>query len=298
MLKKEIVMKKSMLLYFFATVCLVFGASARPIIQLYPDQPDRRSEEISKTTGTTRVSNVHTPTLTVFTPDKEKANGTSVVVCPGGGYSILAVEKEGYAIAEWFKSIGVTAFVLKYRLKEYQYPAAQDDALTAIAYVREHADEYNIDPNRIGIMGFSAGGHVASSAGTHFDSEKNRPDFMILIYPVISMQEGLTHNGSRNNLLGKNPSQSLVDLTSNEMQITAETPPTFLIHTSGDNAVKAENSVHFYLALRKHNIPAEMHIYEKGGHGYGMEARDFPASTDWPKRCRDWLDARRLLSHK
>lgn len=287
--------KQTLFLIFVLSIFVVYGSSTQPIVRLYPDQPDRQSEEVIDQPESPHVSNVHTPTLTVFAPEKEKGNGTSVIICPGGGYSFLSIEKEGYAIAKWFNSFGVTAFVLKYRLKEYKYPAAQNDTLTAIAYVREHAGQYNLDPKRIGIMGFSAGGHVASSAGTHFDSEKNRPDFMLLIYPVISMQEGITHTGSRNNLLGKNPSRELVDLTSNELQVTIQTPPTFLISTNGDNSVKAENSIRFFLALRKHKVPAEMHIYEKGGHGYGMEPRDYSAPTDWPKQCRNWLNARGLL---
>lgn len=284
-------------MYVLAVALLAYGGLDRPVVRLYPDAPDRQSEEVLDLEKT-HVSNVHTPTLTVFVPKKECANGTAVVICPGGGYGVLAIQKEGYAIAQWFNDLGVTAFVLKYRLKEYKYPAAQTDALTAIAYVREHADHYNIDPKRIGIMGFSAGGHVCSSAGTHFDSEKNRPDFLILIYPVISMQKGLTHGGSRHNVLGENPSQELIDLTSNEMQVTPQTPPAFLVHTTEDGAVKWENSVLFYLALKKNKVPAEMHIYEKGDHGYGMEPRDFPAATDWPKQCRQWLQGRGLLIKK
>lgn len=289
-------MKRLITLLFILNLCIsALAESGRPIVLLHPDQPDRQSEETITRRDTTRLSNVHSPTLTVYSPAKEKANGAAVVICPGGGYSILAIEKEGYEIAEWFNSFGVTAFVLKYRLKEYKYPAAQNDALAAIAYVRSHAKEYSIDPKRIGIMGFSAGGHVASSAGTHFDSPENRPDFMILIYPVISMQENLTHGGSRQNLLGDNPSQELVNLTSNELQVTDKTPPTFLVHTTEDGSVKSENSVLFYLALKKHGVPAAMHIYEKGGHGYGMQPHDFPAPTDWPKQCQSWLKTRGLL---
>jgi acetyl esterase/lipase len=238
------------------------------------------------------------PTLTPYLPSKEKATGAAIIVCPGGGYTHLA-DHEGAPVAEWLNSIGVTAFVLKYRLgPRYQHPAPLLDAARAIRLVRARAGEWAIDPGRIGILGFSAGGHVASTAGTHFDSGtpaapdpidrvSSKPNLMILIYPVITMREK-THAGSKKNLLGDNPSPELVTLLSNDEQVTKDTPPTFLVHTTTDSAVPVENSISFATALRKAGVPFELHLYERGPHGFGL-GRDDPILATWPDRCADWL---------
>jgi enterochelin esterase family protein len=246
------------------------------------------------------------PTLTAYLPAAQKANGTAVVVCPGGGYQFLANDHEGRQIANWLNDRGITAFVLKYRIApRYHQPAPLQDAQRALRTVRARVTEWRVNPGRIGIWGFSAGGHLASSAGTHFDAGKPdaedpiervscRPDFMILAYPVISMQKPVTHMGSRNSLLGPNPDEKLVHLYCNEEQVTAQTPPTFLFHTNEDKAVLPENSTLFYLALCKYRIPAELHIYEKGVHGVGLAQRD-PVLSTWPDRLEAWLKTRGLL---
>jgi len=262
------------------------------------------------------------PSLTIWLPPEEKANGAAVVICPGGGYGALAIDHEGRQVAEWLNSLGVAAFMLKYRLAPaYHHPAMLQDAQRAIRTVRYWAanpqftiqnSTLNIDSNRIGIVGFSAGGHLASTAGTHFDAGNPnaadpiermscRPDFMILVYPVVSLSTKYAHGGSRNNLLGKNPDPALVESLSNEKQVTAETPPTFLIHTNADTGVPPENSILFYLALREAKVPAELHIYEKGPHGFGM-ARDAkrydPVLSTWPDRCAAWMRGRGLLEKR
>ncbi len=240
---------------------------------------------------------VDIPTLTPYFP-KEKATGAAVIVCPGGGYSHLA-DHEGRPVAEWLSSLGITAFVLKYRLgPRYHHPAPLQDAARAIRMVRAHAAEWQLDPKRIGILGFSAGGHVASTIGTHFDAGQpnspdviervsSRPDAMILIYPVISMGP-FGHGGSRKLLIGDNPSSDMVTLLSNEEQVTKQTPPTFLVHTVNDATVPVENSLHFAEALRKVGVPFELHIYERGPHGFGLGGNN-PVLMSWPGRCADWL---------
>ncbi|MCP4256343.1 MAG: alpha/beta hydrolase [Planctomycetes bacterium] len=252
------------------------------------------------------------PSLTIYLPAKEKATGAAVVICPGGGYGHLAMDHEGHQIAQWLNSFGVAGFILQYRHSKsgsgYGHPAPLQDAQRAVSTVRARAKEWNVEPGRIGILGFSAGGHLASSAGTHFqrrysdakdsiDKASCRPDFMILIYPVISFTEQCTHKGSRRNLLGNNLSKHLVENMSNERQVTPETPPTFLVHGNDDKGVPPENSILFYLALRKAKVPAEMHIYENGRHGFGL-GQKFGAVSSWPLRCEDWMRGRGLLDKK
>ncbi len=249
------------------------------------------------------------PSLTLYLPAKEKATGAAVVIFPGGGYGHLAMDHEGHQIAQWLNSIGVAGFIVQYRHRNsgagYGHPAPIQDAQRAIRMVRSRAAEWNVDPSRIGIIGFSAGGHLASSAGTHFqtryseakdaiDQASCRPDFMILMYPVISFTESYTHKGSMSNLLGKDPDKNLVESFSNEKQVTPETPPTFLVHADDDKGVPPENSIAFYLALRKAGVPAEMHIYEKGGHGFGPGVGKGSVSS-WMGRCADWMRGRGLL---
>lgn len=241
------------------------------------------------------------PMLTIFLPDKSKANGAAVVICPGGGYGHLAVDHEGKQIAEWLNSLGMAGFVLEYRHRGHGYghPAPLQDAQRAIRTVRARAAEWNVNPEKIGIMGFSAGGHLASTAGTHFDKgdpqaadtidrASCRPDFMILCYPVIAFGEPYTHRGSQNNLIGADAPAEMVKSLSNEKQVTPDTPPTFLFHTDEDKTVSPENSIQFYLALRRAKVPAELHIYQKGGHGTGL-ARQVPGTCNWPKACEEWL---------
>ncbi len=246
------------------------------------------------------------PSLTVYRAPENSAVQTAVIVFPGGGYGALAKDHEGDQIARWLNSLGIQAFVLQYRIApRYHYPAPILDAQRAIRLVRVHAADYGVSPSRIGIWGFSAGGHLASTAGTHFDAGdasaadpidrvSSRPDFMILAYPVISFTTPYTHQGSLHNLLGDNPDPKLVSSLSNETQVTAQTPPTFLFLTNEDKSVPAENSVLFYLALRKAGVPAEMHIYERGPHGVGLASTDAVLAT-WAARLKDWLEIRGLL---
>jgi len=246
------------------------------------------------------------PTLTPFLVPAARATGTAVVVCPGGGYVNLATDKEGNQIALWLNSLGVSAFVLKYRLgPKYHHPIELGDAQRAIRTVRSRAVEYHLQADRIGIMGFSAGGHLASTAGTHFDAgnpsaddpidrASSRPDFLILCYAVISFGP-FAHRGSERALLGEQPDPELVENLSNELQVTAQTPPTFLFHTNTDTTVPVENSVLFYSALRKAGVPAELHIYERGPHGVGLAQTD-EALSSWPARLADWLRIHGLLN--
>jgi acetyl esterase/lipase len=246
------------------------------------------------------------PTLTIYSAYGKNTSGTAVIVCPGGGYGALAMNHEGRQIANYLNSFGVTAFVLKYRLgPKYHHPVELGDAQRAIRLVRSRAKDFNIEPDRVGLWGFSAGGHLASSAGTHFDSGSpnapdpidrlgSRPDFLVLAYPVISFTTPYTHKGSLKNLLGDNPDPELVKSLSSELQVTAQTPPTFLFTTSGDTGVPAENSILFYMALHKAGVPTEMHIFEKGPHGVGLGGMD-PALEEWPRLLQNWFRTRGLL---
>lgn len=243
---------------------------------------------------------VDKPKITVYRAPADKANGAAVVVCPGGGYVVVAADHEGKQVAEWLNGLGVTAFVLQYRLgPRYQHPAPLADAQRAIRIVRARAAEWAVDPARVGILGFSAGGHLASTAGTHFDEgqsdasdpierQGSRPDFLVLGYPVISMTHPSVHKGSRDNLLGKDPDPKLLELLSNETQVTPRTPPTFIFHTNEDTGVPAEHALLFYEALRRANVPAEMHIFAKGPHGVGLAPKD-PALAVWPSLCAAWM---------
>ncbi|MDQ6678035.1 MAG: alpha/beta hydrolase [Acidobacteriota bacterium] len=246
------------------------------------------------------------PEITVYQPNTKHAAATAVLVCPGGGYGALAMNHEGRQIANWLNSYGMVAAVLKYRLgPRYHHPIELGDAQRAMRTMRFRAAEWGIAPDKIGAWGFSAGGHLVSTLGTHFeavnanasdpiDQVSSRPDFLILGYPVISFTTPYTHKGSLKNLLGDNPDPALVKSLSNELQVTPQTPPTFLFHTNADTGVPAENSVLFYLALRKAGVPAEMHIFEKGPHGVGLGNTD-PALSDWPVALANWFRTRGLL---
>lgn len=247
------------------------------------------------------------PSMTPYTAPENKRSGTGVIVCPGGSYRSLSMDKEGGQVARWLNSLGVTVFVLKYRLgPRYHHPIELGDAQRAIRTVRWRAAEYGVRPDRIGIMGFSAGGHLAATAGTHFDAGSpgssdpieragSRPDFLVLCYPVITFTTPYVHHESLQNLLGDNPDPKLVEDLSNELRVTAQTPPTFLFHTTTDSTVPPENSVLFYMALRKAGVPAEMHIYERGPHGVGLAPAD-PVLSSWPARLADWLRVHGLLN--
>lgn len=247
------------------------------------------------------------PTITPFPAPKETATGAAVLVCPGGGYARLSDVKEGSKVAEWLNSLGISAFVLKYRLgPKYNQPNQLLDAARALRMIRARAKEWNLDEKRIGVLGFSAGGHLASTLSTKFDAgnpnakdsiEKisSRPDLQILIYPVISMGE-FTHQGSKKNLLGENPTAELINKYSNELQITKETPPVFVVHTMTDAGVPVENSMMYVSALRKNNVPFEFHLYEQGAHGFGLGTNDYLKS--WAARCADWLELRGFLKPK
>ncbi len=256
--------------------------------------------------GAPRIRNVTDPTLTVFKPSDSKANGTAIIICPGGAYSHLAYDPEGTDVAKLLNKYGVTAFVLKYRLPDDRIMKDKSigplqDVQESVRIVRRNAKDWNINPNQIGIMGFSAGGHLAASASTLYkykvydsDSISAKPDFSILIYPVISMKAEITHKGSRDNLLGNNPNEKLIEHFSTELQVNENTPPAFLVCAEDDPAVPIENSIQYFLALKKYNIPAELHIYEKGGHGFGL-AKNGGTESHWPDACINWLKENGLL---
>lgn len=286
----------------FATIALSIApglllAAAPEPVKLWADgAPDAKGE-----------AEHDTPTIRVYHPPEGKVNGCGVVICPGGGYGILAYDHEGHQVAKWFNSIVVTGFVLRYRhAPHYKHPTPLGDAQRAIRYVRTNAKELGVSPQRIGIMGFSAGGHLASTAATHFDSGKPdaddsvdrascRPDFAILGYPVISMTEDFGHTGSRRNLIGEDGSEELANLLSNEKQVTSETAPTFIFHTGEDTGVPVENALAFYSALRKAKVPGELHVYQFGPHGVGLAAGD-PVANTWKERLGDWLKTSGFLS--
>jgi len=249
----------------------------------------------------------HTPRLHVYLAPAESRDGAAVVICPGGGYGNLAMDHEGHQVARWLNSLGVAGLILEYRHRGHGYghPVPLLDAQRAMRTARAQADAWKLDPRRIGILGFSAGGHLASSAGVHFDEGRSdaedpvervscRPDFLVLCYPVIAFGEPFTHVGSQHNLLGSDAPADLVQKMSSEKQVTKETPPTFLFHTDGDHGVPPENSIAFYRALHRAGVPAELHIYQTGGHGQGLAAH-LPGTSDWPGRCAEWLRVRGLL---
>ena len=251
--------------------------------------------------GALGTESADVPTITMYPPLPGTATGAAIVICPGGAYQNLAAH-EGDSVAVWLQHLGVTSFVLKYRLgPRYHYPAPLLDAARAIRLVRAHAREWGIDPARVGIMGFSAGGHLAATLATHFDDGSptpgdaidrfgSRPDVAILAYAVISMADGITHPGSRRNLLGPSPDPGLVQLLSNELHVTATTPPTFLFATADDAVVSVANTLLFAEALRRANVPFELHIFQHGPHGVGL-AQGFPELATWPTLLARWLQA-------
>jgi acetyl esterase/lipase len=248
------------------------------------------------------------PFFTLHLPPTGKANGTAVVICPGGSYNHVVDTYEGNEPAEWLSHRGAAGLVLHYRVApRYHHPAPMLDVQRAIRMARARAKDWNLDPKKIGVWGFSAGGHLAATAATHFDDGKAdaadpidrlscRPDFAILCYPVISLVPPFGHDGSRNNLLGPHADAKLIDSLCNDKQVTSRTPPTFLFHTNADEAIPAENSILFYTALRKARVPAELHVYEKGRHGVGLGSDD-SVLTSWPARLEDWMKGRGFLAN-
>lgn len=298
-------------LAFLINLFMIQSAVGQQAIPLYPNvipnskpSPNTEKSEM-RDNGMQIISNISIPTLTLFLPPKTPAPQTAVIVVPGGGYHINAMKHEGTDIAKKLNEWGIAAFVLKYRIPDDGTMLNKEigplqDAQQAIRLVRENAVKWNVDPNKLGIMGFSAGGHLAATATTHYDkpviegvkSINLRPDFVILGYPVISFKDSIGHIGSRDNLLGKSPTQEKIIAYSNEMQVTSKTPPTFIIHAADDDVVKPANSIAFYESLLKHKVAAELHIYEKGGHGFGM---DNPTTEeDWMDSLQNWLKARKL----
>ena len=262
------------------------------------------NEEVSEEQ---RIFKVTYPTLSVFKPSKEDSVNTAVIVCPGGGYARLAFDHEGYKVAKWLNKLGVTAFILKYRLPSdvimnNKSIGPLQDVQEAMRIVRRNSQKWNINPSTIGIIGFSAGGHLAATLSTHYneqvytpvDTVSARPDFAILVYPVISMDSKITHIGSKEKLLGKSPKEDLVKHFSNELKVTKDTPPTFLVHAVDDKSVPVENSINYLLSLKKNAVPVELHLYQKGGHGFGMNPSENTEST-WINACEIWLRTNNFL---
>jgi acetyl esterase/lipase len=295
-------MKLVLLISSFMVATVVHAQQEMPLYSgaVPNSKPARNKETAVSKDNVLRISKVSVPTLTVYKP--ANPNGMSVIICPGGGYGILAFDKEGTRVAEELNKWGITAFVLKYRLPDDttnidRSVAPLQDAQQAVRFVRSKATEWGLKKDKIGIMGFSAGGHVASTAATHFNRKADttnkdtisvRPDFAVLIYPVISFDSTITHKGSRNNLVGTTASADQIKLYSNELQVTAKTPPSFLVHAGDDGAVPVENSIRYYQACIKYKVPAEMHLYPKGGHGFGMYNKT--TTDNWMERLQNWLN--------
>lgn len=275
----------------FAQTELPLYAKSIPGAKAAPDQ----EKSVTSNDGMVRISKISIPTIRIYQPEGTTNNHMAIVIFPGGGYAINAIKHEGWDVAEYFAKQGFTAFVVKYRLPDsatMEHPelGPLQDAQEAISYVRKHAKKYDIDPKKVGVMGFSAGGHLASTASTHFIFHKKpatvRPDFSILIYPVISMNKEITHTGSHDNLIGKHASAELEALYSNDLQVKPLTPPAFMVHAK-DDRVMIENSYRYRDALIKNNVPVETLFYEKGGHGYGMYNKT--SDIFWPAKVVEWL---------
>ncbi|MDT0675625.1 alpha/beta hydrolase [Autumnicola musiva] len=293
-------MKKHIHFFIFVLVTTTSIMAQDHTLPLWPNsipnsQPSEEKEKADKG-DILWISKVQEPEIQVFLPPKNISTGQAVIICPGGGYEGLAFDWEGTQISKWLNTKGIAGIVLKYRLPssasvKVSHEAPLQDAQKAMQLVRENADSWNINKDKVGIIGFSAGGHLASTLGTHLnkeDSVNSRPDFMALIYPVISMKNGITHQGSRNALLGDNPDKELVEQFSNETRVSKETPPTFILHATDDESVPVENSILFYKALKENNIYAEMHIYPEGGHGFSL-GNGNPVLESWPKLFCNWL---------
>ena len=305
---KPIRSKKTLVFALVSMTMISAGLAQNRVLPLWEADPPnyRETGEVTiwDTSDIVRVRNVQKPDIAVFLPSKKNATGEAVVICPGGGYHILAYDWEGTDIAHWLNSKGIAAFVLKYRLPGSSnniipHKSHLMDAQRALRTVRFNSDKWNLDPGKIGIMGFSAGGHLASTLSTHFDMGNPsssdpvermscRPDFSILIYPVISFNDGVTHGGSQRALLGDQPDVKLIEYYSNELQVNESTPPAILIHSADDQGVPLQNSLDYYNALRKYNKLSELHVYPYGGHGYSLAIGRGHLST-WPDRVIEWI---------
>lgn len=291
------------LFFFIATA----AQAQTSVITLWPEGvPNAKPNLGPERLDDERISNVSQPTLTVYPASYDRPAKTAVIICPGGGYEFLSFTREGQQYAQWLSNLGITAFVLKSRLSGFGHPAPLQDVLRAIRTVRSRAAQFGIEPDRIGVMGSSAGGHLAASAATLFDlpagrtgaaldAVSARPDFAMLMYPVITMESPTTHAGSRNALLGATPSQDLVRLMSVEKQVTSNTPPTLLIHSQDDGLVPVDNSILFFQALTRSHVPAEMYIFEHGGHGMAMRS-GLGTASNWTRRAEEWLRDRKLIA--
>ncbi|RLT76537.1 alpha/beta hydrolase [bacterium J10(2018)] len=270
---------------FAAMLCVSFGAMSqnnRVDLMLWNENADaEQAKAAASSTDFTRD-----PAITVYKADKP--NGKAIIMCPGGGYGWLATGHEGHDMAQWFNGQGITYVVLKYRLPQGNHKIPLADAEQAIRLVRSHAAEWNVDPDKVGIMGASAGGHLASTLATHYSSAETRPDFQILFYPVITMDPSYTHGGSRANLIGENPSAELQNKFCNELQVTPDTPKAFIMLSSDDNAVPVANSINYYTALVNNKVPASLHAYPTGGHGWGY-GDGFIYKHQWKEELEKWL---------
>ncbi|MEA4982918.1 MAG: alpha/beta hydrolase [Paludibacter sp.] len=287
-------MKKTTLL--FTLIILMQMIHAQEKILLYPTGP-AESNDITEPEQFLRkdfMVKISEPRMYAYPAPKENNSGTAVLICPGGGYSGVSVIKEGEEIALWYNKIGVSAFVLYYRMPNFHHEIPLKDAQAAMEIIYKRAKEWGIDRKKIGIMGFSAGGHLASTAGTHFTGKINRPAFMVLAYPVISMQVDVTHKGSKNNLLGKTPDEKLVQLYSNELQVNKKTPPAFIFHAMDDKTVPVLNSQLFADALKKNKVPVELYTFPEGGHGIGMRPTN-PEADKWPAMLENWMRFMKLI---
>ena len=300
---------KTLKILFASIFIFSVNLEAQELIPLYPGTVPNSKEVTSLPAAANArpgiISNVIKPELEIYLPEKEKANGAAVVICPGGSYKVLSYQGEGIKTAQEFMRNGVVAFVLKYRLPDDAIMIDKkigplQDAQQAIKFVRENAAKWGIDANRVGMVGFSAGGHLASTEATHFEkalienpnNTNLRPDFLVLVYPVISMQDNLTHKDSRTNLLGTSPTKEVIDLYSNELQVNEKTPPTWITHAADDKLVDVDNSISFFEALRHHNVPVEMHIFPKGGHGFVLSQK----TEDWMLPLFKWLKNAKMIN--
>lgn len=273
-------------------------AVAQDVLPLWPEGPPTSNLLTGPETGDRCISNVTEPTLTVYHPEPDRAAGAAVLVIPGGGYAAVCLNHEGADVAGWLSKAGFVAGVLKYRLPNGRFEVPFQDAQQALRIMRSRAEEWGADTHRIGVLGFSAGGHLASTVGTHFDTDfsagkgdrldvSHRPDFVVLVYPVITLAEDYAHGGSRRNLLGENAASAEIARFSNHLRVTPETPPAFLVHSSDDDVVHPFNSVVFYRALEENGVPAELHLFDRGGHGYSL-SEESPASA-WRALAEEWL---------
>jgi acetyl esterase/lipase len=288
----------------FLMFTFLYPAGAQETVNLYPDGiPNSKATDLKETVTSGMIKGITKPTLEAYLPQKEKATGAAVVICPGGGYSVIVFQGEGVTTAREFAKNGIAAFVLKYRLPDDSSMMDKkigplQDAQQAVKVVRENAGKWGIDVNKIGIMGFSAGGHLASTEATHFmkpliENNSNtslRPDFQILVYPVISMQDSLTHPDSRTKLLGENPSKEVIDEFSNELQVNENTPPAYITHAADDKLVDVDNSIFYFEKLRHHNVAVEMHIYQRGGHGFIFRHQGWMEPLFKWMKFNKWID--------